>query len=137
MQKIGIILALTALCCANASAQTTKNNNSPIAVSLVSIPTPASVATKAHFGGTVTTANTFQQIVAADPTRHGCLIQNTSSNNEYLFYQGAVEIPSTAQSFILQPYAFFGCRASDGSPIKDALWITSATAGSAYNGQAQ
>lgn len=84
--------------------------------------------------GTVTTANTYQLVLAANTARKGCSITNKSTAT--ILVSQAVS-PNAANSFILN----VGTATTDGgrfdcaSPrvtISDAIYVTSATAGAAF-----
>lgn len=80
--------------------------------------------------GTITTANTYQSILAADSARKGCLVQNTSTATELLFI-GAPGSATAANSFTLAAGGTFSC-ASGSIVVTDQLSMTSSTAGSTF-----
>lgn len=74
---------------------------------------------------TVATALTFQQVFAANGSRHDCHVQNTSSDVEYVFL-GATVSATTGASFQLNPGDTFNCT-GPGGVATDAVQITSAS----------
>lgn len=97
---------------------------------------PSSIApaplgsTSTTTSGTVTTANTYQSILAADSARKGCLVQNTSTATELLFI-GAPGSATAANSFTLAAGGTFSC-ASGPIIVTDQLSVTSGTTGSPF-----
>jgi hypothetical protein len=80
---------------------------------------------------TVATGGTFQTALAADPGRHGCLIQNPTTATEPLYVNVASASPSTANSFSLAPGSSFSCL-SGGTVVTDKITVTAATTGHAF-----
>lgn len=81
--------------------------------------------------GTVTTANTFQSALAANPTRKGCAIYNTSANAELVFL-GAPGSATAANAIPIAAGGSFNCGSFQGIVITDQISITSATAASTF-----
>lgn len=74
---------------------------------------------------TITTALTFQSVLASNATRRGCTIQNTSADVEYVFF-GANGSAAVATSVQLQPGQTVGCTVSS-IVLTDNISMTSAT----------
>lgn len=87
------------------------------------VSTVASTATSTPAGVTITTAGTFQSVLASNSSRKGCLIQNTSKDVEYVFL-GANGSATTAGSIQVQPGQRFGCREA-GPTATDNISMTS------------
>lgn len=81
--------------------------------------------------GSVTTANTFQSALAANPARRGCAIYNTSANPELIFL-GAPGTATAANGIPLTAGGAFNCGSFQGIVLTDQISITSATAGSTF-----
>lgn len=77
---------------------------------------------------TITTAGTFQQVLALNASRANCEIQNTSQDVEYV-YLGA-GTAATASSLVLNPGDTFVCAGALGVAT-DKIQMTSATVSSA------
>lgn len=90
-------------------------------------------ATSTLAGGTVTTHNVFQQALAANAARKGCLIQNQSTDVEYVFF-GATGSATETTSFALGPASVTGSAGGSvscnfpGVVLTDNIAITSKTA---------
>lgn len=83
-------------------------------------------------GGSITTGNAFQSVLAANSNRHGCMLQNTSAHTLYVF-AGANTDATTAKSMQISPGNFFYCpSASGGTVIGDNISVTTSTAGDTY-----
>jgi hypothetical protein len=72
---------------------------------------------------TITTAGTFQSVLAANVNRHGCTIQNTSADTEYVFF-GANASATTSNALQLSPGASVSC-AGNGVVLTDNVSMTS------------
>ena len=59
-------------------------------------------------GVTIAATNTFQQILAANPNRTGCLIQNNSTHPGYVFT--ATGSPTLANSLVILPGGTYYCE---------------------------
>lgn len=89
-------------------------------------------ATSTSVGGTTSaTANTYTSVLAANTSRKGCLIQNTSANVELAFL-GAPGSATTATSISIPAGGTFNCASPGGLVISDQISLTSATASSTY-----
>lgn len=78
------------------------------------------------FSGSVASTNVVQQVIPINPYRNGCEIWNTSSNAETIYIRlGTGPIPLAAG-------AEFMCGLAS-----DAIYITSATAGSTFTAKQQ
>lgn len=80
--------------------------------------------------GTITAGNAFQQILAPNLGRAGCLIQDTSSHTMYV-YLGAAASATTGASFQLASGQSMNCAVS-GSVIANAISITTSTTGDTW-----
>lgn len=103
-----------------ALGQTTKSASTPVTVA-----SDQFQATSTPAGVTITTALTFQSVLASSGTRKGCLIQNTSSDVEYVFF-GANGSATAAASLQLQPGQTLSCAANQ-IILTDNVSMTSAT----------
>ena len=72
---------------------------------------------------TIVTAGTFQSVLSANLNRHGCTIQNTSADTEYVYF-GANASATTANALQLPPGASVSCS-SDGVVLTDNVSMTS------------
>ncbi len=102
-------------------------------VSEAAAPPPTGVTTT-PVGGTVTTHGTFQTALASSGTRKGCLVQNTSTDIEYVFF-GANGSATTATSLALGAASVAGgqggaisCSVGGLNVATDNIAITSKTA---------
>lgn len=59
-------------------------------------------------GGTITTGGSFQSIMAADPDRTSCTIQNTSTHTLYVYF-GSTASATTSNAFQVSAGNFFYC----------------------------
>ncbi len=75
---------------------------------------------------TVTTANTFQSVLASNSSRKGCLVQYTGTTLGYVFF-GANGSATEASSVHLLPYYTVSCNANGGLIATDNISVTSAT----------
>lgn len=81
--------------------------------------------------GSVTTANTFQSVLAANASRKGCAVYNTSANAELIFL-GAPGSAAAARAVPLPAGGAFNCGSFQGIVLTDQISITSATAASTF-----
>lgn len=79
----------------------------------------AGVGNTTQVGVTLGSANTFQSVLSALSTRRGCIIENTSGENEYLFI-GANASATTSNAFQLKPLGFFFCN-GNGQIVTDNI----------------
>lgn len=86
-------------------------------------------ATTTRTSGTITTANTFQTVLASNASRLGCSITNTSVNPMTIDV-GASPLAATARP--LPAGATFDCATTGGVVITDLISLTSATATSTF-----
>lgn len=87
-------------------------------------------STSTPASGTITTANTFQSVLAPNTSRNGCLIQNTSAVTEYAFL-GAPGSATTATSVQIPSGGSLSCN-SPGLVITDQISLTAGTTGAAF-----
>lgn len=104
-------LALLALCAVICAAPAAAEN----------VQLPQLTSTEAAL--TMTTAGTFQSVLAANLARHGCTIQNTSADTEYVYF-GANASATTANALQLPPGAAITCS-SNGVVLTDNVSMTS------------
>ena len=78
---------------------------------------------------TVTTTNTFQQLLASSP-RFNCTVEYTGSNTGYVFF-GAIAGATTPTSFQLSNKQVISCSNYDGTVLTDAVNV-SGTAGDTF-----
>lgn len=88
-------------------------------------------STSTTTSGTVATANTYQSALAANATRKGCGIYNTSANVELVFL-GAPGSATSAMSIPIPAGGSFSCGSFQGLVVTDQISITSATATSSF-----
>lgn len=84
---------------------------------------------------TVTAANTFQTVLASNPSRRGCTIQYTGSTVGYVFF-GSIGSALKTNSFQLQPGASLSCS-TPSVVLTDNVSVTSATGGDTFVVSAQ
>lgn len=89
------------------------------------VSTGANDATSTQTNATVTTHLTFQSALASSATRKGCLLVNTSNDQEYVYF-GATGSATTANSIPLIAGQSISC-ASAAVVASDNLAVTSAT----------
>jgi hypothetical protein len=83
--------------------------------------------------GTIASTNTFQSVFSSAYNRHGCLIQNTGANFEYVFF-GPIASATKAKSVALQPPTStsqggsVGCGVGVGGTLSDQVSITGTAA---------
>jgi len=83
-------------------------------------------ATTTQAGGTITTHGVFQSALASSATRKGCLLQNTSSETEYVFF-GATGSATTSNAFQVAAGNSVSCASPGGLVLTDNIAITSIT----------
>jgi hypothetical protein len=82
-------------------------------------------------GYTVTTANTFQSVLAASATRKGCLLQNTNAGGgdvEYVFF-GSNASATKGASIQVAPGGAVNCATGSGQVLTDNVSVTSVASG--------
>lgn len=85
-----------------------------------------------NLSSTIGSTGVFQSIQAANPARRGCLIQNTSSNSQYLFF-GPIASATTAKSILLAAGAGMPCNTA-GIVTTDQISITGTATDTFYAG---
>ena len=91
-------------------------------------------ATTVPVSGTITAGNTFQSIMAADTSRVGCAIQNTSTHTMY-FYVGATASATTSNSLQVAPNGMFNCQNPGGTVVvTDNIAVTTSTTNDTFAG---
>lgn len=101
------------------------------------MPTPGTVSTapagftSTSAGATLGSAGTFASVLSASGTRHGCLIQNTSADYEWVF-TGTNASAATSKALKLAPLGLFYCG-NNGIVVQDNISVAGAVAsGDAY-----
>ncbi|MFK4871660.1 hypothetical protein [Novosphingobium sp. ZW T3_23] len=89
-------------------------------------------STSTPTSGSVTTANTFQSALAANPARKGCGLFNTSASATLLVFLGAPGSASAAASIPVGPGGAFNCGSFQGLVLTDQISVTSSTAGATF-----
>ena len=80
---------------------------------------------------TISVTSTFQSALAVQSGgRHGCLIQNTGTHTEYVYF-GAIASATTSNAFQISPGQTISCASVYGVIAQDAVNITG-TAGDGY-----
>jgi hypothetical protein len=87
-------------------------------------------ATSTATNGTITAANSYQSVLAAAPTRNGCLIQNRSTDSLKAFL-GAPGSATDATSVSIPAGGSFSCN-SPGLVVTDQISLTGPTTGDAF-----
>lgn len=88
-------------------------------------------ATSTSAAGSVATANTFQNALAASSSRKGCAIYNTSAAVE-LVYLGAPVNATAAAAIPIPAGGSFNCGSFQGLVLTDQISITSTLASATY-----
>jgi hypothetical protein len=129
----------------NAGAGTTGGNNVPTnsytyiwngsawvqAGSSNPFPTTPSAVTTTPTGFTITTANTFQSILAANAGRKGCTVQNKNpvGGDSESFFFGPNASATVAASLSVAPGGAFTCATGAGGILTDNISVTSIASG--------
>jgi hypothetical protein len=82
--------------------------------------------------GTVTTGGTFQQVLAANPARSSCSVQNTGTHVGYVWWLGSGS-PTLLNSYQLAAGSTWRCEQSSGSVIRTAIQYTTGTTADPFN----
>lgn len=91
--------------------------------------------TLANISGTITTGGTAQTLAAANPTRHGCVIQNLSSGDLWINDMGGTAVASQP-SIKVAAGAQYICGSGGGRWAPgSAMSIIGATTAQAYAGR--
>lgn len=90
---------------------------------------PTAVTTTTN-PGTVTVTGVFQSILAANPTRYGCVVQNQSNDILYIFF-GANASATEASSLTIGPGGSIPCNLPGGVVLTDNVSVAG-MAGDAY-----
>ena len=88
-------------------------------------------ATSTSASGAVTTANTYQSALAANASRKGCAIYNTSAAAQLVFL-GAPGSANPGSSIPVPAGGSFNCGSFQGLVLTDQISITAATSGATY-----
>lgn len=80
-------------------------------------------------GGTLGSSGVFSSVLASNGARHSCLIQNTSTDTEYVYF-GSTGSATTANSFSLVTGATISCAGSDTTVATDNVAMAGKTSGS-------
>ena len=82
--------------------------------------------------GTVTTGGTFQQVLAANPQRSSCSVQNTGTHVGYVWWMGSGS-PTLLNSYQLVAGSTWRCEQSSGAVIRTAIQYTTGTTADPFN----
>lgn len=114
--------------CLNASGQAVVCSDATALPSFGTIsPLPKTTTT---VNSTIAVTNTFQAALAASSTRKSCLLQNTGTHVEYVYF-GAIGSATTSNAFQINPGQTISCATVNGLVLTDAVNITG-TAGDGY-----
>ena len=91
---------------------------------------PGSGAQTITATSTISVTSTFQSALSALASRKACLIQNTGTHIEYVYF-GAIASATTSNSFQISPGQTISCATQTGIVLTDAVSITG-TAGDGY-----
>jgi hypothetical protein len=122
-----VTMDLTGRLC-NSGGSTSLTGSLPAGTNTIGAVNPAR-ATTTPTSGAVTTANTFQSVLAANANRLGCNIFPTASGGTILVSVG------TGNAAYAESVSFpnvFNCGSPQGMVITDQISVTSATASTAY-----
>jgi hypothetical protein len=92
--------------------------------------TTPTVALTTTANSTISVTNTFQQVLAQNTLRASCLIQNTGSHVEYVFF-GAIANATTSNAYVIQAGQTISCSVNSGIVLGDQVSITG-TSGDGY-----
>ena len=87
-------------------------------------------ATTTTATSTISVTNTFQVALAGNTYRNACLIQNTGTHTEYVYF-GATGSATTSNAFPISPGQTISCATVNGLVLTDIVNITG-TAGDGY-----
>lgn len=79
---------------------------------------------------TISVTNTFQQALAAATSRQACLLQNTGTHTQYVYF-GTIGSATTGNAFQLSAGQSISCATVNGLVLVDAVNITG-TSGDGY-----
>lgn len=87
--------------------------------------------TSKNLSGTITVTNTFQSVQSSQTVRQGCTLQNTASNNQWVFF-GPIANATKATAVLLAAGQSVSCTVgSGGTTLQDQVSVTG-TSGDAY-----
>lgn len=87
---------------------------------------PPAITPLTQTAGTVTTGGTFQAVLAANPERTSCLLQNTSTHIGYVYLLTS-GTPTLLNTLQLAAGAIFKCNDYGGSVARGAILYTTST----------
>lgn len=96
----------------------------------VAITEGSSGVTTTTANSTIASTNVFQSALAASTTRKSCLLQNTGTHTEYIYF-GTLGSATTGNSFQLSAGQSISCATVNGLVLTDAVNI-SGTSGDGY-----
>lgn len=104
-------------------------------IALLSIYSPADAtsplsAATTTINSTVAVTNTFQIAINANQYRNACLVQNTGTHVEYIYF-GATSSATLSNAFQISPGQTISCAIVNGLVLIDQINITG-TAGDGY-----
>lgn len=117
----------------NGTTQNYISTTNPLPVATTgsgTITTAPGPVTTTTTNSTVSVTNTFQAALAASGTRKACLLQNTGTHVEYVYY-GTIGSATTSNAFQINPGQTISCATTNGLVLTDAVNITG-TAGDGY-----
>lgn len=119
----------TKLCVPTGNGNGCQNVDSTFPLPTTATTSPAAGSTTTG-GTTIAVTSTFQQVLAAATGRKSCLVQNTGSNTQYVYF-GVIGSATLSNSFQVAPGQPISCATPNGVVLTDAVNITG-TAGDAY-----
>lgn len=126
---IGSLLAMLAINAPTYAQQVTAGRTSTGRIQTIKVGEDGTLAiggskvTSTVAGGTITTAGTYQTVLAANAARQGCFIQNTSSAT-MKFFLGPPGSASDATSLIVVAGGTFSCLGAGGLVLTDQISAT-------------
>lgn len=102
------------------------------ALAQTSFPIPQVQVPTSNLSSTIAVTNTFQSIQAASASRRACLVQNNSSNTQWVFF-GPIASATKAKSVVLAPGQGVMCNGA-AVTLTDQISITGTATDSFYAG---
>lgn len=90
--------------------------------------------TSGNGSSTITVTDTFQSIWSAQPSRHGCTIQNNGAATMYV-YAGAIAGATKDKSVQLATGQSYACGNAGGTVLSDQISITGTSTQKFYANQ--
>lgn len=125
-----VMTAIAALAAASPAIAQMGSSANPMYTNCINCGGASAASPTTATGGSITTANSYQSVLAASTSRKGCLIQNTSANTELAWPAD----PGTADPTKVITIAAGGSLScnSPGLVISDQISLTSPVAGSTF-----